>query len=153
MRRRPISETEQRRRAAERQQALSAPVAHTLETEAAIRAHEEPARLQSNDNTLANDILMGAKEIAQFLGQQNNLRNVYHWLETAQVSAFKMAGVWVSTKTRLREQFHTTQHVPKAKKGNGAEPEAPPPRRPIRSRPAQTENENLRRARPHDARE
>jgi hypothetical protein len=116
-----------------------------LETEAAIRTHElEPGPLQSND-TLAGEILKGAQAIAAFLGEQDNLRNVYHWLETGQISAFKLAGAWVSTKRRLRDQFHKTQHVPKAKEGNGeAEPELVPPPTP---RPGQIERRAIQRRR------
>jgi hypothetical protein len=121
-------------------------VPHFRETEAFIRAREEPAHSQSNNNDKLG-LLKGAQAIADFLGEPD-IRKVYYWLESGFISAFKMGGVWVSTKDRIRHQFNTTPYVPT--NDNGAEPEptsALVERRPSHSRPQPGETENPPRGR------
>jgi hypothetical protein len=120
---------EQRRRATSRE--ATPPAAHVLETEAAIRAHaEEPAQ----HDTLG--LLKGAQAIADFIDEP--VRNTYAWLEGGRLDAFKLGGIWATTKSRLVAQFAAIPRYVPPQNGNGrAEPESAPPRRPIRSRPAE----------------
>jgi hypothetical protein len=118
--RRPISPAEQRRR---EQHALSACANDPIQGQG-----PEPI----SDDTLG--LLKGAQAIADFLGEGDNIRNVYHWLESGFVDAFKMGGFWVSTKDRIRAQFNTTpRHVPSPKENSNAEPEPLPTERRRRS--------------------
>jgi hypothetical protein len=112
-RRQSTSQSEQRRRAAQRQQAL--PPNHALETEAAIRAHElERAPLQSNNNnSIADDVLRGAKAIGTYAGLPE--RDTFHKLERGYLPARKEGGTWVSSKSALRRHYFIT--------ANGEKPE------------------------------
>jgi hypothetical protein len=90
----------------------SAPVDHTLETERAIRAHEQH---------LAGKVLHGAAAIATFLGRP--LRETIYNLELGRISAFKMGATWCSTTDRLIRQYQTERYVPPASAEPGPGPE------------------------------
>jgi hypothetical protein len=172
--RRPLSQSQQHSRAAQRQEAHEEPEPHFRETEAFIRAHEEsappsnsamgswpercrgPPHAHQGDSDDTLGLLKGVAEIAAFL-EEPNLRRVYFWLSRGYVSAFKLGGgktgIWVSTRDRIRRQFDTTSWSPPSKEDESEddsaepEPEAPAPRRPIRSRSAETEAPRPRRGR------
>ena len=48
---------------------------------------------------LNEDILKGAKQIAEYTGE--DLRRVFHLLETGELPGFKRGGWWYSKKSRI----------------------------------------------------
>jgi hypothetical protein len=57
-----------------------------------------------NSDTLASDILRGAKAIAAFVGI--DIRQCFHKLEHGHLPALKEGGVWVTTRLRLRAHYN-----------------------------------------------
>ena len=54
----------------------------------------------SNCEPIAEDLLDGAEEIAQFTGWE--LRRVYYLLEKKLIPAFKVGNRWTARKSRLK---------------------------------------------------
>ncbi len=54
--------------------------------------------------TLADDLLWGAGAIGRELGIPE--RKVFYQLERGNLPAKKIGGLWVSSRTKLRELFH-----------------------------------------------
>ncbi len=54
--------------------------------------------------TLADDILEGADDIATFMwGSASKRRKVYHLMETSRLPLFKIGNVWCARKSRLKQ--------------------------------------------------
>jgi len=84
-----------------------------------------------NSDTIASDVLRGAKQIGEFIGLKE--KDAFHHLERGHVPAFKMGGIWTSTKTRLRAHYNTAQYVPPDEDQRDTEHDQPiVPRRRIR---------------------
>ena len=56
-----------------------------------------------NEGTLADDLLNGVVEIADFLGWKP--RKVYYELDRGNIPGEKLGNTWTSTKTALRARF------------------------------------------------
>lgn len=70
-----------------------------------VAAHPAASQLQqSADNELAAEILRGAQAIAAFIG--TDIRKCFYGLEKGYIPGFKEGGVWISTKTRLRNHYN-----------------------------------------------
>jgi hypothetical protein len=54
-------------------------------------------------DTLADDIIYGVREIAEFINLPP--RQTYHWLETAALPARKIGSRWVASKSALRKRL------------------------------------------------
>jgi hypothetical protein len=52
---------------------------------------------------LADDILIGAQQIADELGI--DIRKCFHWLESGHIPATKTGRTWTTTRQRLRKHF------------------------------------------------
>ena len=56
---------------------------------------------ESDFNPFADDLLRGAKAIAQYIHESE--RRTYYLLESKCLPAKKWGGIWISSKTKLRE--------------------------------------------------
>ena len=54
-------------------------------------------------NQLSDDVLKGAKAIAEFMGDSQ--RRVFYMLERGDLPAFKLAGRWTARKSTLLAHF------------------------------------------------
>jgi hypothetical protein len=61
-------------------------------------------------DSLASDILRGAKAIADYIGM--NERDTYDKLEKGYLPANKEGSIWVSTKSRLTQHYNEDRYVP-----------------------------------------
>ena len=52
---------------------------------------------------LADDLLRGCVQIAEFLGESE--RRTFYLLQTGQIPAGKVGTVWIASKTALRSHF------------------------------------------------
>jgi hypothetical protein len=88
---------------------------------------------ETQDYSLADDILRGAQAIGDFIGldEERERRRVYYLLQTGAIDATKEGTTWVSTKSRLRRQYNESRYQPPVK-----EPEAEPVKPPKRKRAA-----------------
>jgi hypothetical protein len=55
------------------------------------------------DTSIANDLLRGARAIADFIGQ--TLRQTHHKLEKGIIPAGKDGGQWIASRSKLRQHY------------------------------------------------
>jgi hypothetical protein len=102
----------------------------------------------SNDGTPDLGVLWGAIEIGLFISiPEEEIRKVYHLLETGALDADKVGGIWTSTRARLTRQSATPRaerpeltntteppnNTPPDTNSDTTEAEAPPTPRPARA--------------------
>ena len=59
--------------------------------------------IQDGTESLAGDLLKGAKHIAEWLDEPE--RRVYYMINKGAIPAFKMAGVWYARKSSILAHF------------------------------------------------
>lgn len=59
--------------------------------------------MQTDDLDLKDDLIWGARAIAQEIGRGE--RQMFYMLERGELDAKKVCGRWVSTKSKLRRQL------------------------------------------------
>ena len=90
----------------------------------------------SNDDSLANDILRGAEEIAAYA--RLKVRDAYFKLEKGYLPGRKEGNIWTSTKSLLRAHYNTPTNLRPPDTSTEPEPSnaaASPPRAARSGRP------------------
>jgi hypothetical protein len=60
------------------------------------------------DDRLGDDLLIGAKPIAEFLGV--NARKIFYWGETGHLPLFKIGSQWAGKKSTLIRHFEKLEN-------------------------------------------
>ena len=61
------------------------------------------AQDKNEEETLAGDLLKGVREISGEIG--DTPRRTYHLLETNQIPAGKIGGIWHASRRKLRKRY------------------------------------------------
>jgi hypothetical protein len=68
------------------------------------------SKLSPSHAPLADDLLIGAQQIADELGI--DLRQCFHWLQNGYIPATKTGSTWTTTRSRLRRHFDGDASIP-----------------------------------------